>query len=357
MKKKISNIIISAITGLSLISLFNCSEETSLVGSIDSNEQVSKTRTSSNTVAIRTWDFTASSAAGWSFSNGSHIGGGSSSIYPMQTKGGDFTKSLSSEESASCKRATKLTVLFAQQDDWNDNPISDFCPSKLIVVYNNGVTNEYSIGSGYSSYIDIVPDNKFASYKRYKVTIPISLTNSSGVKTLKLRIPNTAGGRGERLIAIDRVSLETSIDELASKNIPFRLKNRWSKKYMHIENKKGLLEVGDLGHPLWWSAQWYFEKAPDGYYRIRNRWQGGDDYIHVQDRSDYVEVSEMRYSSWWSAQWEINNFEDENYVQFRNRWKKYDVINNESKAPYAQSSNSTHPTGWWSSQWIIEVVE
>ena len=47
-----------------------------------------------------------------------------------------------------------------------------------------------------------------------------------------------------------------------------------------LAEMRGPLAAGPV-RPDWWSAQWSVEIAPDGYRRIRNRWQQ-DRYLHLE---------------------------------------------------------------------------
>lgn len=367
MKKKISKLILGAITGLSLLSLVNCSEETSLVGNTSSNEMATTSRVSSNTVAIHTWDFTDmpkhaidfDCRQGWQDNDEwiiEYYFDEGESILLLSGRALVLTKELTTEESNALENATSISYVHGDYndsgDDWIQTTVVTYKDNTVEYIHSD-IGNYNTSGSTYQKISPYIYENgNKNSLERYKQEIPVNINKP--VAKIQFRI-NIGGSPGYYLL--DRISFEAPIDKLISNNTSFRLKNRWSKKYMHIENRTGLLELGDLGHPGWWSAQWYFEKAPDGYYRIRNRWNGGDKYINNEDELDYLQVSNMGHPGWHSVQWEVNNVGDENYVQFRNRWKSNKVINNESKAPYAEWNNSTYPTGWWSSHWIIEVVE
>lgn len=157
--------------------------------------------------------------------------------------------------------------------------------------------------------------------------------------------------------AIEDICMSTfqkEVRALAESNTYFRLKNRWTGEYLHNQNNNGKLQVGTLGAPGWWSAQWKFEKGTDGYYRLKNRWKGT--YMHNQYDRGYVEVSALGHMSWWAAQWDIKEI-DNNYILLDNKWKPNQFINTQLQLDHAtcHNTNASH-IGWWSVQWILEKI-
>jgi len=63
--------------------------------------------------------------------------------------------------------------------------------------------------------------------------------------------------------------------------IYYKIKNRNTGEYIHIENKTGKAEVSNLGAPGWWSAQWALENSGDGYTLFRNHNTG--QYMNIQN--------------------------------------------------------------------------
>lgn len=134
----------------------------------------------------------------------------------------------------------------------------------------------------------------------------------------------------------------------------FRLKNRWTGEYLHIQNNNGRLQVGTIGSPGWWSAHWKFEQGTGGFYRLKNRWK--NTYVHNQYAHNYVDVGALGESSWWSAQWDVKGI-DNNYLLLDNKWKPDEIINTQLQGDYATSHNSgEHYLNYWSAHWILEKI-
>ncbi|MEN8221425.1 MAG: hypothetical protein ABFS56_34820 [Pseudomonadota bacterium] len=83
----------------------------------------------------------------------------------------------------------------------------------------------------------------------------------------------------------------------------FRLKNRWTGDYMHIEHKTGYAELSPtLVSGGMWSAQWETVPVTGSYVRLKNRWTG--DYMHIENGLGKVQLSPTLVSGgMWSAQW------------------------------------------------------
>ena len=91
--------------------------------------------------------------------------------------------------------------------------------------------------------------------------------------------------------------------------------------YIHIENKKEYLQCGSLGSDKWESAQWSIENEDgnnmpmpiissikENKYFLKNKWTR--DYIHIQDKKGYVQYGTLGSKKWESAQWFIEKVED-----------------------------------------------
>ncbi|CAA6815020.1 MAG: Unknown protein [uncultured Sulfurovum sp.] len=130
----------------------------------------------------------------------------------------------------------------------------------------------------------------------------------------------------------------------------FRIKNRWTGQYLHIEHKKGHAELArKVGG--WHSAQWTKENSGNGYFRIKNRWTG--QYLHIEHKKGHLELGKT-VGDWWSAQWKKENVA-KGYFRISNKWTKQ-YMHIEGKLGHVQL-NKTGPTGgWWSSQWKFEKV-
>jgi hypothetical protein len=83
----------------------------------------------------------------------------------------------------------------------------------------------------------------------------------------------------------------------------FRLKNRWTGEYMHVENKNGSVELTKKLLPGgMWSAQWSKVPVTGNFIRLKNRWT--NDYMHIENKLGKVQTSPTLVSGgMWSAQW------------------------------------------------------
>lgn len=79
----------------------------------------------------------------------------------------------------------------------------------------------------------------------------------------------------------------------------FRLKNRKSGGYLHIQADNGNAYIGDVPDG-YWSSHWR-AVAVGGYFRLLNRWQRND-VIHVQQQTGYLQHGSVP-QRYWSAQW------------------------------------------------------
>lgn len=139
----------------------------------------------------------------------------------------------------------------------------------------------------------------------------------------------------------------------------YKIKNRWTGEYLHIQNNKGHTELAkNVGG--WWSAQWHIEKASPGYLRIKNR--KTNEYLHIENRLGYLELDKKnklnkdknKLIHWWSSQWKKVNVE-KGYFRLQNKWTK-EYMHIEGKLGHVQLSKTGPSGGWWSSQWKFEKV-
>ena len=134
----------------------------------------------------------------------------------------------------------------------------------------------------------------------------------------------------------------------------FRIKNRWTGQYLHIEHKKGHVELAKQG-PLsgWHSAQWSKENSGAGYFRIKNRWTG--QYLHIEHKKGHLELAKNGpLTGWWSAQWEKENLAN-GYFRIKNKWTQQ-YMHIEGKLGHVQLNKTGPSGGWWSAQWKFEKV-
>ena len=139
----------------------------------------------------------------------------------------------------------------------------------------------------------------------------------------------------------------------------YRMKNRWTGEYLHIQNKKGHTELAKkIGG--WWSAQWSIENTSAGYFRIKNRWTG--EYLHIENKRGFLELDKSnkknkrgdKLQHWWSSQWKKVNVE-KGYFRLQNKWTK-EYMHIEGKLGHVQLNKKGPSGGWWSSQWKLEKV-
>jgi len=132
----------------------------------------------------------------------------------------------------------------------------------------------------------------------------------------------------------------------------YRLKNRWTGEYMHIEHRNGNVELKRQVPGGWWSAQWTMVPVEGKYFRLKNRWTG--DYMHIENRTGHVQIKQQVPASWWSAQWEKAPTE-RNYIRLKNRWTG-DYMHIENKQGKVQVISTVKQGGMWSAQWTLEKV-
>jgi len=132
----------------------------------------------------------------------------------------------------------------------------------------------------------------------------------------------------------------------------YRLKNRWTGDYMHIENRTGNVQLKTQVPGGWHSAMWTIEPAVGNYFRLKNRWTG--DYMHIENRTGHVQLKTQVPGGWHSAMWEKIPVQG-NYIRLKNRWTK-DYMHIENKQGKVQVSPNLRAGGMWSAQWTLEKV-
>jgi hypothetical protein len=138
----------------------------------------------------------------------------------------------------------------------------------------------------------------------------------------------------------------------------YRLRNNMTYEYMHIENKKGHVELtSKLLAGGMWSSQWSMVPvANNNFVRLKNRWTG--DYMHTENKKGIVELSKNLVSGgMWSAQWKIIPMEDNSVIQ--NRWTGenmyIEIANQVGIVKVAKTQTLTDIM--WSDQWVLEKVQ
>lgn len=131
--------------------------------------------------------------------------------------------------------------------------------------------------------------------------------------------------------------------------IYYKIKNRQTGGYLHIENSTGKVEAGAI-NPGWWSAQWGLEYVDGIYIMLKNRQTG--EYIHIEDNLGYAQYAAVLPDQ-WSAQWKLETVSG-TYQTINNRWKSNQYLHLENNLGYAESTTTV--PGWWSEQWALELV-
>ena len=138
---------------------------------------------------------------------------------------------------------------------------------------------------------------------------------------------------------------------LMNANNYFKIKNRWTGEYLHIENKLGHLELSK-NVSKWWSAQWERVNVGNGYFRLRNRWT--QEYLHIEDQLGHTQLNKIGpRGGWWSSQWDKVSVGN-GYFRLRNRWTQ-ESLHIQDRLGHTQLGRSV-PMNWWSAQWSFEKV-
>ncbi|SFB53788.1 Glycosyl hydrolases family 16 [Cohnella sp. OV330] len=127
----------------------------------------------------------------------------------------------------------------------------------------------------------------------------------------------------------------------------YRIKNRQTGQYIHIEDKTGKAQYGSV--PVtYWSSQWSKETAPDGYVRYKNRWNG--QYLHTADLNGNVQYGDVLATD-QSSQWSEESVSG--YLRLENR-SSGQYMHTEQLTGYVQYG--AVPSTYWTSQWTFEPV-
>ena len=130
----------------------------------------------------------------------------------------------------------------------------------------------------------------------------------------------------------------------------YRLKNRWTGDYLHIENldRDGKVQYGasPTGN---WSAHWYLV-SDAGYTRLVNRWSG--DVLHIEGAKGWLQYGRVP-DYYASGQWTLEDVQG--YKRLRNRWLPNAYVHIEGKLGYVQYADNV-PAANASSQWLFEQV-
>ncbi|MCD9022645.1 glycoside hydrolase family 16 protein [Cohnella silvisoli] len=131
-------------------------------------------------------------------------------------------------------------------------------------------------------------------------------------------------------------------------SVPFyRIKNRQTGQYMHIQNKTGKVEYGNVP-ASYWSSQWTKESVSGGYIRYKNRWTG--EYMHTENLNGNVQYSNVAATA-WRSQWTEENVSG--YIRLKNRDTGL-YMHTEQLTGFVQYG--TVPSTYWTSQWTFEAA-
>ena len=203
-------------------------------------------------------------------------------------------------------------------------------------ILMRGVYNLIKLG-GKTQYIDWLSNNAQSAYDKRTNNLPSANWNavvSNG------RATGVASG-----LSIMAYSLMTSTPSTGSY---YRIKNRWTGDYMHLENKNGKVQYGPL-NSNWVSMKWVVEDVGSGYKRIKNLWT--NDYLHIENVTGAIQYGPLN-TSWESMQWQL--LPNGSYTNIKCRWSaNAQLMHIENKLGYVQGSSSAN-TGWFSAQWTLE---
>lgn len=127
----------------------------------------------------------------------------------------------------------------------------------------------------------------------------------------------------------------------------YRIKNRWTGEYLHLQNTTGKAEVSHVDENAL-ASRWKLENAGEGFYRLMNLSNG--QYLHIEGNQGHVQYGPL-VPGWSSAKWTLPGING--FVHLNNKWKPNQYIHIENKLGYAQSSTIAGPN-WRSSHWILE---
>ncbi|MBN1410492.1 MAG: carbohydrate-binding protein [Spirochaetales bacterium] len=99
-----------------------------------------------------------------------------------------------------------------------------------------------------------------------------------------------------------------------------------------------------------YSSHWQVLAIGDGYYRIQNRASG--EYMHIENLQAWVQCGTID-ESWYSARWAVENYG--NYVLLRNAWQGSNYIHIRDKTGYAQQG--TVDTALNAARWVMQSVD
>ncbi|MDD5139812.1 MAG: RICIN domain-containing protein [Verrucomicrobiales bacterium] len=128
----------------------------------------------------------------------------------------------------------------------------------------------------------------------------------------------------------------------------YRLSNRWTGYFMHIENLTGKVQYGAIAAGAW-SSHWTLVKNGEGYYTIQSRWTGA--YLHIENQLGYVQYDPYM-SGAWSAQWSFVKNSD-GYYTIVNRWTGA-KMHTENQLGYVQYGSI--PDNYSSVQWALTAA-
>ena len=134
--------------------------------------------------------------------------------------------------------------------------------------------------------------------------------------------------------------------------VTYRIKNRFTNEYLHMEGKNGKVQYGALNSD-WDSMEWKIEDIGDGTGSRRIRNVGTGDYLHIENVTGYVEYGSLNPKA-LSMMWYLEDAGD-GYVRFKCVWPDHaDYMHIENRLGYVESG--AVPTTWHTAQWVLEAV-
>ncbi|XVV12604.1 family 16 glycosylhydrolase [Actinoplanes sp. CA-131856] len=146
---------------------------------------------------------------------------------------------------------------------------------------------------------------------------------------------------------IDYIRVYKDNNGYTTESGPYRIKNRNTGQYMHLQDKTGQVQLSTTVPAGYWSSQWYVETYQGNTY-LRNRWSRA--YLNNQAKTAITQYGPVQFD-WWSAQWTLQD--NGNYKRLLNR-NSSDYLHAQNKLGYVEEGAA--PSTWWSADWTLEPV-
>lgn len=155
----------------------------------------------------------------------------------------------------------------------------------------------------------------------------------------------------DRVLAEDQVPLfgAASVDPATVGGNYFQITDRWVNGELRSIEGSEFLAYSDAGVDNI-GSHWSTEAVVDEWFRIKNRQTG--DYIHIQPADGVVRLDDAP-AGYWSGHWRFNMTGD--YFRIENRWLTNHRINVEDQDGVVR--HGIIPDTFWSGQWTLKPVD